>query len=138
MMRIINATSMGVRNGDKEEILDLCEKLNINIDQADAHWNNFKLYKEKEYNTFTGKYDDTERYVLDVHRLIGDPVTHEYQVMNKEQILNAIRSLAASQGFYGRLYNALTNGSEQAEEFLATMEEQNFGDVVDMVMWLEC
>ena len=58
--------------------------------------------------------------------------------MNKEQILNAIRSLAASQGFYGRLYNALTNGSEQAEEFLATMEEQNFGDVVDMVMWLEC
>lgn len=58
--------------------------------------------------------------------------------MNKEQILNAIRSLAASQGFYGRLYNALTNGSEQAEEFLATMEEQNFGDVVDMVLWLEC
>ncbi len=85
MMRIINATSMGVRNGDKAEILDLCEKLNINIDQADAHWNNFKLYKEKEYNTFTGQYDDTERYVLDVHRLIGDPQTHEYQVMNKEQ-----------------------------------------------------
>ena len=58
--------------------------------------------------------------------------------MNKEQILDTIRSLAASQGFYGRLYNALTNGSEQAEEFLATMEEQNFGDVVDMVLWLEC
>ena len=58
--------------------------------------------------------------------------------MNKEQILDAIRSLAASQGFYGRLYDALTNGSEQSDEFLATMEEQNFGDVVDMVMWLEC
>ena len=57
--------------------------------------------------------------------------------MNKEQILDAIRSLAASQGFYGRLYNALTDGSEQADKFLATMEEQNFGDVVDMVMWLE-
>ena len=58
--------------------------------------------------------------------------------MNKEQILDTIRSLAASQGFYGRLYNALTDGSEQADEFLATMEEQNFGDVVDMVTWLEC
>lgn len=58
--------------------------------------------------------------------------------MNKEQILDAIRSLAASQGFYGRLYNTLTNGTEESENFLATMEEQNFGDVVDMVMWLEC
>lgn len=57
--------------------------------------------------------------------------------MNKEQILDAIRSLAASQGCYGRLYNALTNGTEQADVFLATMEEQNFNDVVDMVMWLE-
>lgn len=58
--------------------------------------------------------------------------------MNKEQILDAIRSLAASQGFYGRLYNALTDGSDSAEEALDLMEEQNFGDVVDMVMWLEC
>lgn len=57
--------------------------------------------------------------------------------MNKEQILDAIRSLAASQGFYGRLYDTLTDGSEQSDEFLATMEEQNFNDVVDMVMWLE-
>ena len=57
--------------------------------------------------------------------------------MNKEQILDAIRSLAASQGFYGRLYDTLTDGSEQSDEFLATMEEQNFNDVFDMVMWLE-
>lgn len=57
--------------------------------------------------------------------------------MNKEQILDAIRSLAASQGFYGRLYERLTDGSDEAEEALSLMEEQNFGDVVDMVMWLE-
>ena len=57
--------------------------------------------------------------------------------MNKEQILDAIRSLAASQGFYGRLYDTLTDGSEQSDEFLAIMEEQNFNDVADMVMWLE-
>ena len=31
--------------------------------------------------------------------------------MNKEQILDAIRSLAASQGFYGRLYDTLTEVS---------------------------
>ena len=58
--------------------------------------------------------------------------------MNREQILSAIGSLAASQGFYGRLYDRLTDGSDSAEDFLAAMEEQNFGDVVDMVIWLEC
>lgn len=58
--------------------------------------------------------------------------------MDREKILDAIRSLAASQGFYGRLYNSLTDGSEEADEFLTTMEKQNFGDVVDMVIWLEC
>ncbi len=57
--------------------------------------------------------------------------------MNRTQILNAVSQLAASQGFYGRLYNALTSGTEEAEEFMEQMEAQNFGDVVDMVMWLE-
>ena len=58
--------------------------------------------------------------------------------MNREQILNAIRNLAASQGFYGRLYDVLTNGTEESDVLLNTMVEQNFGDVVEMVMWLEC
>lgn len=57
--------------------------------------------------------------------------------MKREQILNAISNLSASQGFYGRLYEKLTDGSEESEDFLNTLEEQNFGDVVDMVMWLE-
>ena len=57
--------------------------------------------------------------------------------MNRKEILNAVSQLAASQGFYGRLYNALTSGTEEAEEFMEQMEEQNFSDVVDMVMWLE-
>lgn len=57
--------------------------------------------------------------------------------MKKEQILNAISNLSASQGFYGRLYEKLTDGSEESEAFLNTLEKQNFGDVVDMVMWLE-
>lgn len=58
--------------------------------------------------------------------------------MKKEQILNEIGNLSASQGFYGRLYEKLTDGSEESEAFLNTLEKQNFGDVVDMVMWLEC
>ena len=57
--------------------------------------------------------------------------------MKKEQILSAINNLSASQGFYGRLYEKLTDGSEESEAFLNTLEKQNFGDVVDMVMWLE-
>ena len=58
--------------------------------------------------------------------------------MSRKQILSAIKTLAMSQGFYGRLYNALTDGSEQAERTLNVMEEQKFANVVDMVMWLEC
>ena len=38
--------------------------------------------------------------------------------MNREQILKVIETLAMSQGFYGRLYNDLTNGSEESENAL--------------------
>lgn len=57
--------------------------------------------------------------------------------MNKEQILNAIKELAQSQGFYGRLYRDLTDGSEQAETMLNTLVEQNFKDKVDLVLYIE-
>jgi hypothetical protein len=53
--------------------------------------------------------------------------------MNREQILAAVRELAMSQGFYGRLLETL----ERNENALAYLEKQNFGDVVDMVMFLE-
>lgn len=57
--------------------------------------------------------------------------------MNREQILDAIKSLAGSQGFYGRLYARLTDGSDEAEQALDAMVEKNFKDSVDMVMWIE-
>lgn len=57
--------------------------------------------------------------------------------MNKTEILNAVRKLSASQGFYGRLYEILTNGTEESEKFLNEMVEQKFTDVIDMVLWLE-
>lgn len=57
--------------------------------------------------------------------------------MNEEQILNAIKELAQSQGFYGRLYRDLTDGSKQAEIILNTLVEQNFKDKVDLVLYIE-
>lgn len=58
--------------------------------------------------------------------------------MNREQILKAIKTLAMSQGFYGRLYNDLTNGSEESENALIFLEEQNFRDTFDLIMFIEC
>lgn len=79
MNRIINAASMGVRQGDKEEILELIDSLGIDLDAPKSHWNNFALYEESEYNEQTDEYDPTNRYVLDEHRLLGEP----YRVVNK-------------------------------------------------------
>lgn len=61
--------------------------------------------------------------------------------MDIEQIMAAIRSLAESQGYYGRLYNELwemqTNDPEKWEEVKNTLEAQNFKDTLDMVMYFE-
>ena len=53
--------------------------------------------------------------------------------MNKEEILKAVESLSHSQGFYCRLYNALQDNDE-ALEYLSN---QNFKDVVDLILFLE-
>ena len=57
--------------------------------------------------------------------------------MDREKILDAVRMLARSQGFYGRLYEFLTSGTDEAENMLQEMEAQNFKDTLDMVLWLE-
>ena len=58
--------------------------------------------------------------------------------MNREQILSTFRSLAMSQGFYGRLLDRIYAVDEDTREnFLAELEEQNFSDVVDLVMYIE-
>ena len=58
--------------------------------------------------------------------------------MNRQEILSSIQSLSMSQGFYGRLYQFLTNGSDEAEEYMNKLEEQKFNDVIDLVMYIEC
>ena len=53
--------------------------------------------------------------------------------MTAQEILANIRMLAQSQGYYGRLLEAVTENPE-ALDYLA---EQEFEDVVDMIMFLE-
>ena len=57
--------------------------------------------------------------------------------MKANEILETIKMLAKSQGFYGRLLNAIET-SEEEETLLAELESENFKDPVDLVMFLEC
>lgn len=58
--------------------------------------------------------------------------------MKKEEILYNIKMLANQQGFYGRILNTLEEMDEsERNDVLQLLEEQNFQDVVDMVMYLE-
>jgi hypothetical protein len=58
--------------------------------------------------------------------------------MKRAEIENVMRSLAMSQGFYGRLLNDIYSAPEDEQErFWENMEAQNFGDAVDVVLFLE-
>lgn len=61
--------------------------------------------------------------------------------MNREEILNAIRSLAMSQGYYGRLMCRIEYLQEedpsQYEYLMEALENEHFEDTVDLVMFLE-
>lgn len=61
--------------------------------------------------------------------------------MKREQILNTIKSLAQSQGFYGRLYMDLMyaqkNHPDEYEEAMSELESKNFHDPVDLILYLE-
>jgi hypothetical protein len=51
--------------------------------------------------------------------------------MTRDEILQAIKDLAKSQGFYGRLLR------DMSDELLDALEAQGFTDVVDLVLFLE-
>lgn len=61
--------------------------------------------------------------------------------MNRDEIMNAIKMLASSQGFYSRMYSNLCemrdNDPDEFYRNMTILEEQNFGDAVDMVMFFE-
>lgn len=60
-------------------------------------------------------------------------LTKKTKLMNKKEIIDAIAMLAQSQGFYGRLLEQIRDN----DEALDYLESQNFGDIVDMVLFLE-
>lgn len=51
----------------------------------------------------------------------------------KEQILTWCRTLATSQGFYGRLLDEF----EENPEYLDKLAENNFDDIIDFVLFIE-
>lgn len=61
--------------------------------------------------------------------------------MKREEILNIIKELAKSQGFYSRLYidllYAKDNHPEEYEEVMQELESKNFKDPVDLILYLE-
>ena len=58
--------------------------------------------------------------------------------MKREQIIATFRSLARSQGFYGRLLDAIFNLDEdERDEYFTALEEQNFAGPLDLVLFIE-
>lgn len=58
--------------------------------------------------------------------------------MKREEIMETIKSLASSQGLYGRLYRDLMELDEgEYDEVMTELESQNFKDGVDLVMFIE-
>lgn len=61
--------------------------------------------------------------------------------MKINEILSAIRSLAQSQGFYSRLYSDLLSVKQNAPsdwaDIVTVLENRNFKDTVDMVLFFE-
>ena len=58
---------------------------------------------------------------------------------NHKLFASTIVDLMPSQGFYGRLYRAVNELSNDGYDTLyKQLEQQNFNDTVDVVLWLEC
>ena len=63
---------------------------------------------------------------------------HRSYKMKRDEILETIRSLAQSQGSYGRLLQDLENmPKELYNTVMADLEAQNFKDAVDLIMYIE-
>ena len=56
--------------------------------------------------------------------------------MTAKDVINVIEELSYSQGFYGRLLRDIKGLN--AKDFCRVMEEQNFRDSLDVVLFFEC
>lgn len=71
--------------------------------------------------------------------ITAEPRTDGY--MNVLQVIDVIRDLSHSQGFYSRMYQRILElhreDPECFENFKNEVEAQNFKDAVDVVMFFE-
>ena len=81
---------------------------------------------EESINTFKPY---TESVETDLSNEINESSNSE------KQILNWCKTLAKSQGLYGRLYDYLTSNS--GKDYLEELVSQNFNEMVDFVMYVE-
>ena len=62
--------------------------------------------------------------------------------MKMKEIKETIKLLASSQGFYGRLWGSKETMEkmfpQDYEKLAEELESQNFENVVDLVMYIEC
>lgn len=65
----------------------------------------------------------------------------EKKAMTGEEVIDVIRMLSQSQGFYGRLLQNIEQlkqyDPDQYEEYLSELESMNFKDSVDVVLYFE-
>lgn len=61
--------------------------------------------------------------------------------MNRIEIIKIIKTLSQSQGYYCRLYNQLMYYAKHDpvnfNEYMATLERENFSDAVDVIKHFE-
>ena len=61
--------------------------------------------------------------------------------MTREQIIETIKGLALSQGFYGRLLKSWEeleeNDPDRYDALMTLLEKKNFSDPLDLVLFIE-
>lgn len=58
--------------------------------------------------------------------------------MSKDDILGAFRTLARSTGLYGRILDLIDGmDPDDREDYLDSLEEMNFKDIVELVTFME-
>ena len=58
--------------------------------------------------------------------------------MKREEILELVKSLARSQGFYGRLYRDWTSASKEDQQAIKEyLEAKNFKSGLDFILFIE-
>lgn len=60
--------------------------------------------------------------------------------MKRDEIRGVFEQFAQSQGFYGRLLRTIDEDmtEEEQEMFWEHLEEQNFTNVLDVILFIEC